>query len=143
MAEEEGSFKVTDRRGRPRDAEVAEPQAPPSASPGLPTPPSGPAEGPKTPTAPVGERQAPSPDLQQLFVMFASSALISLGEAPDPSSGERSTDLGQAREAIDVLLLLRDKTNGNRTEQESRLLEEILYDVQMRFVRACQPQPPR
>jgi uncharacterized protein DUF1844 len=75
--------------------------------------------------------------------MFASSALINLGEAPDPGSEERSMDLGQAREAIDLLLLLRDKTNGNRTEQESRLLEEILYDLQMRFVRASQPQPPR
>jgi hypothetical protein len=139
---EEESFKVTDRRGRARDAEVAEPEAPLSAGPGPSAASSGQAEGPGT-AAPGRERRAPSPDLQQLFVMFASSALINLGEAPDPSSGERAVDIDQAREAIDVLLLLRDKTNGNRTEQESRFLEEILYDVQMRFVRACQPQPPR
>lgn len=143
MAEEEGSFKVTDRRGRPRDAEVAEPQAPPSASPDPPTPPSGRPEVAKTTAAPGEERRAPSPDLQQLFVMFASSALISLGEAPDPSSGQRAVDLDHAREAIDILLLLRDKTGGNRTEQESRFLEEILYDVQMRFVRVSQSPPPR
>jgi hypothetical protein len=142
MREEEESFKVTDRRGRARDGEVAESQAPiPAGSSSL-APPSGRSEG-TAATTPGRERRTPSADLQQLFLMFASSALINLGEAPDPSSGERSMDLGQAREAIDVLLLLRDKTNGNRTEQESRLLEEILYDVQMRFVRACQPQPPR
>ena len=52
-------------------------------------------------------------------------------------------DLEQAREAIDVLVLLRDKTSGNRTEQESRLLEEIVYDLQMRFVRAAEAGPPR
>jgi len=69
--------------------------------------------------------------------MFASSALIALGEAPDPMSGERAVDLTQAREAVDVLVLLREKTEGNRSEQESQLLEEILYDLQMRFVRAA------
>lgn len=67
--------------------------------------------------------------------MFASSTLICLGEAPDPATGERRMDLPQAREAIETLLLLREKTEGNRTEQESGLLEEILYDVQMRYVR--------
>ena len=45
--------------------------------------------------------------------------------------------LEQARSAIDILLMLREKTHGNRTEQESRLLEEIVYDLQMRFVRAA------
>ena len=69
--------------------------------------------------------------------MFASAALIGLGEAPD-SSGERGVDLEQAREAVDMLLLLRDKTNGNRTDDESRLLEEVLYDLQLRYVRAAQ-----
>jgi hypothetical protein len=75
--------------------------------------------------------------------MFASSALVSLGEAADPVTGETRVDLDQAREAVDVLLLLRDKTHGNRSEQESRLLEEILYDLQMRFVRAAEGKKSR
>jgi hypothetical protein len=62
--------------------------------------------------------------------------LINLGEAADPATGERLVDLDQAKDAIDLLLLLREKTVGNRTEHESRLLEQILYDVQMRYVRA-------
>jgi hypothetical protein len=69
--------------------------------------------------------------------MFATSALINLGEAADPQTGERHVDLAQARDAVDMLLLLRDKTAGNRSEDESRLLEEILYDLQMRFVRVA------
>ncbi|HET8578991.1 MAG TPA: DUF1844 domain-containing protein [Methylomirabilota bacterium] len=136
MAEEEG-FKITDRRGRLRE----EAEGPLEAEPG-PLPGRGPA-----PAPPTGERQRPSAaapgpqtegsDLSGLFVMFASSALINLGEAEDPMTGERAVDLERAREAIDLLILLRDKTRGNRTEQESRLLEEILYDLQMRFVRAA------
>ena len=73
--------------------------------------------------------------LSGVFVMFAGWALIALGEAPDPATGERRLDLGQARDAIETLRLLREKTAGNRTEPESGLLEELLYDVQMRYVR--------
>jgi hypothetical protein len=69
--------------------------------------------------------------------MLASSALVNLGEAADPTTGERVLDLEQAKEAIDLLALLRIKTNGNRTEQESHLLEEMLYDLQLRFVNAA------
>ncbi len=135
MAEEE-SFKVTDRRGREREFVSAETTPsvasaqPPSAAPaGVRREREGQAlGGPAADRGPV--------DLQGLFVMFASSALINLGEAPDPMSGERQVDLDQAKEAIDLLLLLREKTEGNRTEHESRLLEQILYDVQMRFVQA-------
>jgi uncharacterized protein DUF1844 len=75
--------------------------------------------------------------------MFASTALISLGEAADPATRERRVDLEQAREAIDALLVLRDKTSGNRTEQEDRLLEELVYDLQMRFVRVAEARPSR
>lgn len=70
--------------------------------------------------------------------MLASSALVHLGEATLPESGGRTIDLDQAREAIDLLGLLRAKTEGNRTEHETRLLEEMLYDLQLRFVRAAE-----
>jgi hypothetical protein len=147
MAEEE-SFKVTDRRGREQDGEssVSGPgsTAPPSTAPGRMTVDPGSAG-----REPGRQAQAPAPapsnqgsvDLQGLFVMFASSALINLGEAPDPATGERLIDLEQAKDAIDLLLLLREKTAGNRTAHESRLLEQILYDVQMRYVRAQSGSP--
>jgi Domain of unknown function (DUF1844) len=116
MTEEE-SFKVTDRRHRDTEA-TTETESRRSAPPPPPT------------RAPGG------PDLSALIAMFATSALMALGEA-DPATGERHVDLAQAREAVDILLLLRDKTQGNRTEQESRLLEDVLYDLEMRFVRAA------
>ncbi|PYO56283.1 MAG: hypothetical protein DMD83_15195 [Candidatus Rokuibacteriota bacterium] len=139
MAEEE-TFKVTDRRGRAREAGGAEPDAPRSAEPRPESPPRAePTDRPGTSAA----AEPGGPDLQGLFMMIARSALINLGEAADPVTRERRVDLEQAREAIDVLLLLRDKTSGNRTEPESRLLEEIVYDLQMRFVRAAEAGRPR
>ena len=145
MAEEE-SFKVTDRRGREQDGESSGSgpgsAAPRPAAPGRAAVDPGSAgqePGHETPEPPAPIQG--SVDLQALFVMFASSALINLGEAADPATGERLVDLDQAKDAIDLLLLLREKTAGNRTEHESRLLEQILYDVQMRYVRAKSGSP--
>lgn len=124
MADEE-TFKVTDRRHRESDA------APDTASPA-----SAGAAMPRDTGEPLRREQG-GPDLSSLFVMFASSALVALGEAPDPETGRQERDLEQAKVAIDTLLLLRDKTEGNRTAPESRLLEDILYDLEVRFVRAA------
>jgi hypothetical protein len=138
MGEEE-SFKITDRRGRDPDADRvgqfrAGEAASPSSAPGA------------TPPAPARDQSpeihASAPTLEGLIMMFATSALINLGDA-DPMDGEGRVDLARAREAIDVLLLLRDKTAGNRTDQESRLLDEVLYDLQMRFVRVVEDQRSR
>ena len=115
MAGEEQDFKVTDRRGH-SDASFG---ATPSSSPG-----------------------ADQSGLGALFMMFASSALVSLGEVTHPETNERTLDVDQAKGAIDMLLMLRDKTQGNRTEGESRLLEDILYDLQMRFVKAARRRQP-
>lgn len=145
MAEEE-SFKVTDRRGREQDGEPSGPGLGSTAA--SPTAPGRAALDPGSAGQETGQETGEPPasaqgsiDLQGLFVMFASSALINLGEAADPATGERLVDLDQAKDAIDLLLLLREKTAGNRTEHESRLLEQILYDVQMRYVRAKSGSP--
>ena len=134
MAEEE-SFKITDRRHRDAAADPAPP--PPRAEPAPPLS----APHPTSTASPARGQESTDADLSNLFVMFASSALIALGEAQDPMSGERGVDLPQAREAIDILLLLRAKTEGNRSEHESQLLEEMLYDLQVRYVRAAKGGP--
>lgn len=119
---EEG-FKVTDRRQRADEAELRPEPAPRRST------------EPPPPAQPPLELD-PAHSLAGLFVMFASSALIALGESPDPLTGLVQKDLAQASEAIDVLTLLREKTEGHRTPEESELLEQILYDLQLRFVRA-------
>lgn len=65
---------------------------------------------------------------------LASSALIHLGAQPDPESGKVTVDLTLARQSIDVLALLREKTRGNLTPEEDNLFGSILSDLQLRFV---------
>lgn len=139
MAEDE-TFKVRDRRRRDDDAVDDVSSGPPPSEPTLladapSAPPPAEAQGSRI-VGPSGTA-AEGPDLRGLFIMLASSALVNLGEAADPATGERILDLEQAKEAIDLLALLRVKTNGNRTDQESHLLEEMLYDLQLRFVSAA------
>lgn len=119
--ESEDSFKVTDRRRR-LDAEDSPRPAPLSIE----SPPSGPPR-----PEPVGERS-----LAGLFMMLASSTVVALGDAPDPLTGQRQRDLAQAADAIDLLLLLREKTEGHRSAEEGQILDELLYDLQLRYVHA-------
>jgi hypothetical protein len=69
-------------------------------------------------------------------MMLGSSALLALGEAPDPMTGQRQRDLPAAAEVIELLLLLREKTEGRRSPEESQVVDELLYDLQLRYVNA-------
>ena len=69
-------------------------------------------------------------------MMLASSALMALGEVTDPATGQRQWDLPGAADVIDVLVLLREKTEGHRTPEETQTLDEIVYDLQLRYVSA-------
>lgn len=114
---EEG-FKVTDRRRRDDDPPRTHDLPPRETAPGA-------------PPGAVAQRS-----LADLFMMLASEAVVAMGDAPDPVTGERERALPHAAEMIDILLLLRDKTEGNRTPVETQILDEILYDLQLRYVRA-------
>ena len=83
---------------------------------------------------------AQTPDLTALFLMLAQSAHLHLGDATDPSARDIPQDLDQARYLIDLLALLQEKTNGNRSQKESELLEGLLYDLRLRFVEKAKAQ---
>ena len=133
MSEEE-TFKVTDRRGRAEEAPAAGHPAETSGDGGSSGAPPRERGHEAKPASPEASRPS---ELGALFAMFANAALVSLGAVPEPGTGEGRPNLDQARSAIDILVMLRDKTQGNRTDQETRLLEELVYDLQMRFVRAA------
>jgi len=72
-----------------------------------------------------------------LVTGIASQIVISLGETENPVTKKTEKNLDQAKYSIDVLQILEEKTKGNLTEAEERFLEGILYDMRMRYVRAC------
>jgi hypothetical protein len=72
------------------------------------------------------------------FVLsLASTAAIHFGDLPDPDSGQPAeVNLGGAAQMIEILALLEQKTKGNLTAEERSILEQVLYELRMRFVDA-------
>ena len=72
------------------------------------------------------------------FVLsLASTAAIHFGDLPDPISGARGElNLDGAAQMIEILSLLDEKTRGNLTAEERQVLEQVLYELRMRFVEA-------
>jgi hypothetical protein len=69
------------------------------------------------------------------FVLgLASSALIHLGEAPNPETGSATVNLVLARQSLDLLDLLKQKTKGNLTLEEEQLFSSLLTDLRLRFI---------
>ena len=84
---------------------------------------------------------------QVTFVAFifslASNAAVLFGDLPDPLSNERrEPDLEAAGQLIDIIAMLEEKTRGNLTAEERQLLDQVLYELRMRFVEAKKSQSP-
>lgn len=79
----------------------------------------------------------PKIDFATFILSLSSSVLIHLGEMSDPETGATQISLPLAKQTLDILGLLQDKTRGNLTDDEDRLLTELLYDLRMKFVKAC------
>ena len=72
-----------------------------------------------------------------MFVMsLASSVLVHLGELEHPDSQKREPNLALAKQTVDILGMLREKTRGNLTQEEAQLLDNLLYDLRMKYVDA-------
>ncbi len=70
------------------------------------------------------------------FVLsLSSSALYHFGEIPDPITNKKLRNLLMAKQTIDILAILKEKTAGNLTQQEEALLNNLLYDLRMRYVK--------
>jgi hypothetical protein len=91
---------------------------------------------------PPQEKSAPPPPPPVTFPTFLLSlhtaALIHLGLIPDPVSNEQVVNLGLARQNIDLLEMLQKKTKGNLDDEESKLFDNILYELRMVYVQVCE-----
>lgn len=83
-----------------------------------------------------GSAESGGVEFSALLLMFGTAALVHLGAAPDPVSGEKTMDLPQAKQMIDLLDLLKVKTAGNLSAGESGMLEDLLYDLRLRYLEA-------
>jgi hypothetical protein len=63
-----------------------------------------------------------------------------MGAAPHPDTGKHEADPVSARETIDLLGMLREKTRGNLTDEETKFFDALLYDLRVRFVELTRPK---
>ena len=131
--QEKRGFKVEDRRrfSESGDARADRHEAPvqPAAEPASSPPPETPAEH-------AAHRSAPpvAIDFSAFIISLSTQALAHLGEIPHPIDNQVIVDLPAAQQLIDILGILKDKTEGNLDTSESALLENMLYDLRIRFV---------
>jgi len=76
----------------------------------------------------------PQIDFATFSLSLSHSALLHLGEAPHPEDDAHRVSLPLAKQTIDLLGLLEEKTKGNLTGEEERLITQILFDLRMRYV---------
>jgi hypothetical protein len=89
------------------------------------------------------ESKAPTLDFNALVLSLGSSAIVHLGQAPDPTTGQKrdQPELPMAQQSIDLLAMLQEKTRGNLTADEARFLENMLFDLRMLYVQVSQKRP--
>jgi hypothetical protein len=84
------------------------------------------------------EQPPPVPEITfSTFVYsLSTSVLVHLGEIPEPITEKMDKNLPLAKQTIDILGILQEKTKGNLTHEEENLLDSFLYDLRMRYVKA-------
>ncbi|MFW6066784.1 MAG: DUF1844 domain-containing protein [Myxococcota bacterium] len=92
------------------------------------------------PQLPEEQEAYPPLDFNTFVLSLSTSALMNMGEVPDPNTGETEHNLALARQTIDLIALLEDKTKGNLSGEEERLISQVLYDLRMRYLAAFEKQ---
>ncbi len=83
------------------------------------------------------EPEIPEINFSSFILSLSTSALLNLGEVPDPQTSKTEKSLPLAKQSIDILGLLKEKTRGNLSSDEEKLLDHLLADLRWRYVRAA------
>jgi hypothetical protein len=127
MSEDEQGFVVRDKRGRSAFEEPATPTPETSAEPGS-----------LASATTSSESHPPAPPLTFSSFVFSlgTSSLMLMGESLDPQQPSPPVNLPQAKEIIDILSMLEEKTKGNLSSEETSVLGDMLYTLRMKYVSA-------
>ena len=75
----------------------------------------------------------PEPNFSFFATTLALQAAVALGVVPNPASKQKEPDLAQAKFLIDTLNMLKEKTKGNLSDEETKVLENVLYELRMQY----------
>jgi hypothetical protein len=82
------------------------------------------------------EEMLPEINFSAFVISLSTQALMHLGEIANPMSGKVEIDVPVAKQMIDILAMLKDKTHNNLNASEDRLMDDILFDLRMKYVEA-------
>jgi len=85
---------------------------------------------------PAAQGKLPEISFSTFVISLSTQALMHLGEMANPLSGKVEIDIPVAKQVIDIIGVLRDKTRGNLDSGEEKLMDEVLFDLRMRYVEA-------
>jgi len=124
--DQEKGFVVRDKRFSVKKEEKEEPQIKEEG------------KSEETPRDDTSAQEGPLPEIDFTNFIFSlsTSVLIQLGEIQDPFTQKSVKNLPLAKQTIDLIGLLKEKTKGNLTPEEERVIEYVLYDLRMRYVKA-------
>jgi hypothetical protein len=126
MAEEEKGFVIKDKRSFDEKGELKDTKLEEEAKKEVPEA--------QTPKKEAEHPPLPEISFNSLIFSLSSTVLFHLGEIADPQSGKKTKDLPLAKHTIDTIAMLKEKTEGNLTEEEKKFIENILTDLRWRYV---------
>ncbi|MGH7816847.1 MAG: DUF1844 domain-containing protein [Candidatus Binatia bacterium] len=88
------------------------------------------------PTSEAHDEPLPEINFSTFVISLSTQALMHLGEIANPISGKIDADVPAAKQMIDMLGMIKEKTSGNLNANEERLIQDILFDLRMRYVEA-------
>ena len=126
--EQEKSFTVRDRRFSAKKEEKGDSQI------------KGEDKTTRIPKGGASAQEGPLPEIDFTSFIFSlsTSALIQLGEIEDPFTKGLIKNLPLAKQTIDLIGMLKQKTKGNLTPEEEKVIDFVLYDLRMRYVKAAE-----
>ncbi|MCI5071699.1 DUF1844 domain-containing protein [bacterium] len=114
----EQSYTVNDKRGQEKPEK--DNQAKTSA--------------PEAETQSTETQNTPTINFTSFVLSISTSALVQMGLVPDPVSNETQKNMVLAKQQVDILEMLGEKTKGNLDENEQKLMDQVLYELRMRYV---------
>ena len=130
-------FKIVDRRqftseGKIRQESETEPEPDEAPPPQAEDPP--PQVQEEKPPETAEQDTQEGMNFSSFLLSLATTGMVHLGEIPEPTTGQKLENLEAASQMIDILGILKEKTEGNLLSEESQLLESLLYELRMKFL---------
>ena len=87
------------------------------------------------------EGSLPELDFSTLVISLATTAQVSMGNIANPQTNKPEQNLPAAQQMIDMLGMLKEKTKGNLTQEEQALLDNVLFNLRMQYVKVMEKRP--